>query len=368
MSSVPTLADLADEMSVVAPARAAPPSALPTLSDLAREEPSLRRVALVWPAEPRARVACLNYLELCVAARVPCEIVAPDGDCPATSHAVAARSAEVAFVFDMWDARPHGAHTALVVPPDADVQLFAVASRAALPPLGEFSALWIPPQLQVFAAVFANVYRARVRVMPQLWTSVVLPPALQTTVNPTSKLVDGGVDVAVLGAGLFSHTSSAVVPLLAADIAAESIRQILVLVAAGTPEAETDAIKTFAARLPRLKDKVKVVAVRGAEDIVPYFAKAAHYTTFVHHQIDRTEFPDLVWHLGHCGFPIVHNIKTQMQFGVRYVEHDIAQLAKLLVVDKASFNDAYVARNRTALKALAPEQHASRLLEELRTL
>jgi len=303
------------------------------------------------------------------AAKLEFEVVDETGTCPAQDRITKANSVPephthlFVCVFDAADVSRAGSDGAskpiLILSTSADTKLNAAYDGETFQYQTEclFSELWIPPQISTFAPVIGRCYgNALCRIMPQIWTPSAIPSDQCLRYDTAAKSAEGGIDVVIVGGSHFSQTWNPLTSLVICDFAEESkpgtIRNVFII----NPPIDDKRVskwKSNSAQFRNLDSKIFWIEAEEHE-IVPFFNAREHATYFLHHQVDRTEFPDLLWHLGYCGFPIFHNLKTTMQFGVRYIESDVVQASKLLAVDKSSFGEAYTERNRTALRIMMP--------------
>jgi hypothetical protein len=326
-----------------------------------------QKFRFVWPSGIRERRTCIAWFEAVEAAGFPFEVVDSTTTCPAKQDIVKANSVPTIadtciciFCEDDLDKAQGGTKPILVLSTNADTKLnkqydtekFIYNSES------KYSELWIPPQISTFAPVIAKCYgKVLCRIMPQIWSPSAIPMDQTLTYNAVTKSSEGGVDIVIVGGSHFSQTWNPLTSLVICDCAEElkagTIRNIFII----NPKCDDIKInnwKANAEKFPNLESKIFWITAE-EDEIVPFFHSRDQVTYFLHHQVDRTEFPDLLWHLGYCGFPVFHNLKTTMQFGVRYIESDIVQASKLLTVDKSSFSEAYTERNRSALKIMMPQ-------------
>jgi len=204
---------------------------------------------------------------------------------------------------------------------------------------------WIYPQSNHFAPIINILTEGSpVRVMPQIWGPESMP---EIVYNCQEKDNSEGTDIVIVS----DHVSSTslVFPLLACELVeAHNPKYIKnVIVISSTPFESKDYESLL------IQPKIKYVVCK-ADDIVPYFSKRKQYSVFLYHQMNTTANPALLWKLVYTGFPLVHNLKTSLQVGIKYVDNEVHKAAKFVTVAKESFVQAYVDRNRQSLLSLHP--------------
>jgi hypothetical protein len=199
---------------------------------------------------------------------------------------------------------------------------------------------------------------SKIRIVPQIWSAKYLRHALNLkeedlfSYDAPSRESEGGQDVVIVS-DLVSSSSSILYPVLACELAevadSKAIRNIIILVSSNSALPSASLFNNFI-----VGPKIKYVQCKNS-DVVPYFMARKQYTVFLYHQMDRTETPDLLWSLGYAGFPLLHNLKTGMNVGVRFVDNEIHKVAKFLTVAKESYNEDYVKKNKDALSIVSPD-------------
>lgn len=224
---------------------------------------------------------------------------------------------------------------------------------------------WLYPQSLASAHVVRHALDgSTLRVVPQVWTPSPLSRALgiaaaaDAKYNAPARDLAGGIDVVIVS-DLAGSTADVLTPLLiCAGIhnAASVLRNIIVMRERPLP----DATLTYIMSECPLADKVKYVAA-SRDEVVPFFMQRSHYSVFLYHQRDKTEFPSLLWDLCYVGVPVVHNLQTSMAAGLRYQDTDLASAGKLISAASSSLGQPYLERNRKHLQQLMPSAAAGML-------
>lgn len=219
--------------------------------------------------------------------------------------------------------------------------------------------VWIYPQALTSASMIdVLTMNTRIRIVPQLWSATHILTTVKKTeeefmYDATNRDSENGVDVVILS-DLISSSSSILYPVLACELAevadSKTIRNVIVTVSSASSLPSSTLFKNLV-----IGPKLKFVQCK-VEDVVPYFMARKQYSVFLYHQMDRTESPELLWSLAYGGFPLIHNLKTSMQIGLRFVDNEVHKVAKFLSVKKESYTVDYANRNREALKSVNPEQ------------
>lgn len=204
---------------------------------------------------------------------------------------------------------------------------------------------WVYPQSNQFAPIINILTEgAPIRVMPQIWGPESMP---EVDYNCQDKVNADGTDIVIVS----DHVSSTslVFPLLACELVEahnpKYIKNVIVISSSQFESKEYDSLL--------IQPKIKYVVCK-SDDIVPYFSKRKQYSVFLYHQMNTTANPALLWKLLYVGFPLVHNLKTSLQVGIKYVDNEVHKAAKFVTVAKESFVQAYVDRNRISLQTLHP--------------
>lgn len=219
--------------------------------------------------------------------------------------------------------------------------------------------IWLAPQSVYCAPLIDRIFNGpTIRTVPQLWT-----PRFELTYGSNSKDVSKGIDVAILS-DMCSDSNSLLYSLLTCESLIKEkpdyVNNILILRDKPIEQSTLDLIKVMG-----LDHKVKTVLAK-EEAIVPYFHKRPAMTFFLYHQNDHTEKPELLWDLMWTGVPVVHNVKTALDVGLKYNDNSIHDAIKLLQINKIHLDDTHLQKNRTSLTKLRNGQ--GRALDFLLTL
>lgn len=379
---MPTLADL-DTPSVPIKTEKDPQTALASAStaSASRSLASLADVAVkhkivaLWPDGYKAQQCCIAWVEAFEpAAKI--SVCAPQGSCPLSIASKDLQDdAKVYIVFEAPFGSSNPSYAAavtkhlkkLVWVMGAEDDAVLEAAFSAMPMNALFSQpspkeIWLTPQSVPRAAALARMHSASTfRVMPQLWSKLPLHPDHQIFANIPGRDASVGYDI-VIPTYFTSSEKSMLFPLLIAEAANRSKPDSIASVIVVLPEAVDSAALEANARQLDIGAKLSVVNAK-EEEVVPFFLQRKKATVFLHHQHDRTEHPEILWHAAYCGFPVVHNLKTTMKVGMRYTDNDIATAARLMLVSKDSFNEAYMQRNREGLEAVFPKSVLSKVQE-----
>jgi hypothetical protein len=209
--------------------------------------------------------------------------------------------------------------------------------------------VWVVPQSSYCLSLIDRMYDgARIRTVPQLWT-----PRFTTVYGSATKDSSKGIDIALLS-DMCSDTNTLLYSLLACEMLykknPEYVNSFLILRDKPLEQATIDLVKVLG-----LESKVKTVLAK-EEAIVPFFHKRPTLTFFLYHQNDHTERPELLWDLMWSGLPVVHNIKTGLDVGLKYADNSIGDMVKLLQVNKKHLDEDYCLKNRGNLEKLSNGQ------------
>jgi hypothetical protein len=205
--------------------------------------------------------------------------------------------------------------------------------------------IWLAPQSVYCAPLIDRMFQGpTIRTVPQLWTS-----RFEMAYGSESKDSSKGIDIAVLS-DMCSDSNSLLYSLMMCETLVkekpEYVNNILILRDKPIEQGTLDLIKMLG-----LESKVKTVLAK-EEAVVPYFHKRSTLTFFLYHQNDHTEKPELLWDLMWTGVPVVHNVKTAMDVGLKYTDNAIHDAVKLLQVNKIHLDAAYLQKNRHNLTKL----------------
>lgn len=205
--------------------------------------------------------------------------------------------------------------------------------------------IWLAPQSSYSSPLVDRLFQGPIiRTVPQLWTS-----RFEMAYGSESKDSSKGIDIAVLS-DMCSDSNSLLYSLMMCETLVkekpEYVNNILILRDKPIEQGTLDLIKMLG-----LESKVKTVLAK-EEAVVPYFHKRSTLTFFLYHQNDHTEKPELLWDLMWTGVPVVHNVKTAMDVGLKYTDNAIHDAVKLLQVNKIHLDAAYLQKNRHNLTKL----------------
>jgi hypothetical protein len=209
--------------------------------------------------------------------------------------------------------------------------------------------VWVVPQSAYCVSLIDRMYEdVRIRTVPQLWT-----PRYDFKYETESKDSSKGIDIAILS-DMCSDSNTLMYSLLACEALVkkipEYVNSIIILRDKQLSQGTIDLIKTFG-----LESITKTVLAK-EEAIVPFFHKRPTMTYFLYHQNDHTERPDLLWDLMWCGIPLIHNVKTGLDVGLKYSENNVLDMIKLLQVNKKHLDDSFCMKSRANLEKLSNGQ------------
>lgn len=262
------------------------------------------------------------------------------------------QEAQLIFVFDEALARSlcsaHPNKCVLVWPhgllQDAEESIRKGESGSRAEGLADLREIWVYPQEKLHSqTIFRLSGCPRLRMVPHIWqpsyTHDYFAPSRDDSEGPHLVLLTDTVSATA------SVLSSLIICGMARSFAKKGIRAVTII--AENPLLASGAVAT-AKCMPTLSGKVQIANMLD----IGHFQQLPHYTVFLYWQTHATEFPETLWDLAYIGFPLIHNLKTELQFGVRVADGDVMNAAQCLMASKSSFNEAYIARNRTALDSL----------------
>lgn len=270
----------------------------------------------------------------------------PDMDCETSLS----EDADVIFAFDAGTAQTlsaaHQSKCVLVWPQSLLTKAEDLISKGdsglVAGGLSKLREIWVYPQIKLAnQAIFRLSGCPKLRMVPHIWQ-----PSFDSLYDAPARDDSQGIQVVILTDSV-SDTASILQALLICDIANEQSPGKLkgITVVAESALKRAGALATAQA-LPRL-------SVQSCEVLdVWHYQQDAQYTVFLYWQTHSTENPEPLWDVAFGGFPLIHNLKTGLQAGVRVQEGDLMKAARFLVSPKSCFGYSYVESNRQALETL----------------